>query len=208
MNKKIIIVIWIILSFVFFFIPLEKKQPEQERELEKSFFSPHLWYFPMNISTVKAEKEPAVELTTADVIWQEMRSWGYSEYICAGIIGNMMAEAGGHTLDIQHNIYSSSGNYYGICQWSKKYHNIENGSLQEQLNYLKETIKYELNAFGYKYQQNFNYDSFLKIADPAIAAEAFAKCYERCSSTSHEKRKQNALLAYSYFIQKEKEGIL
>jgi len=38
----------------------------------------------------------------------------------AGILGNIMVEAGGHSLGI--NPYAYGGSYYGICQWSTSYH--------------------------------------------------------------------------------------
>ena len=51
-------------------------------------------------------------------VWNYLRDLGLNQYVCAGIIGNIMAEVGGQTLDISRwPIYSQNG-YYGICQWS------------------------------------------------------------------------------------------
>ena len=46
---------------------------------------------------IRIEKYP-----TASSIWLYLSDQGYSDEICAGILGNIMAEVGGHTLDIEH----------------------------------------------------------------------------------------------------------
>ena len=41
--------------------------------------------------------------------------------------------------------------------------------------------------------------SFLNLNDEKEVAKAFAKCYERCGSSSLNQRQKNATTAYNYF---------
>lgn len=138
------------------------------------------------------------EYPTAAYIWAYFKDLDYSNQVCAGILGNIMAETGGNTLEIQATI--SGNGYYGMCQWDNAYSNVQGASLEEQCDYLRDTIKYEFNTFGYVYKRSFGYDNFLELTDIKDAALAFAKCYERCSSESYYTRQQNAIAAYNYFI--------
>ena len=95
---------------------------------------------------IRIEKYP-----TASSIWLYLSDQGYSDEICAGILGNIMAEVGGHTLDIEHTTDTHPG-YYGICQWSLKYSNTKGMNLSEQCQYLVETIENEFNSFGSEYK--------------------------------------------------------
>lgn len=138
------------------------------------------------------------EYPIATIIWYYLKDLGYNDYVCAGIVGNIMAEVGGHTLDIRYWLGSSS--YYGMCQWSLKYNkNINNTTLDQQLEYLKNTIETEINNFGFCYKKNFNYKSFLALTNEKDAALAFAKTYERCASAYYNIRKTNATKALEYF---------
>ena len=137
----------------------------------------------------------------ATEIWLYMKDLGWNDYVCAGILGNMMTEAGGQTLNIKPNIYNPSKNFYGICQWGRKYYPAVIGKdLKTQCNFLRDTIKYEINTFGYKYQRGFNFNSFLAMSNEKNAALAFAKAYERCGSGSYSIRQKNATVAYNYFV--------
>lgn len=140
----------------------------------------------------------SAEYPAATQIWRYMKSLGWNDYVCAGIMGNLMAEVGGQTLDIQYTLYYK--NYYGMCQWSKGYSQIWGAGLKEQCDFLKDTIEYELDTFGYAYKKGFNYDSFLAMSNERDAALAFAKCYERCNSNYYTIRQTNAEKAYNYFV--------
>ena len=142
---------------------------------------------------IRIEKYP-----TASSIWLYLSDQGYSDEICAGILGNIMAEVGGHTLDIEHTTNTHPG-YYGICQWSLKYSNTKGMNLSEQCQYLVETIENEFNSFGSEYKSGFDYDDFIEMTDIEEIALAFAKCYERCGSGSYDVRQSNALIAFEYF---------
>lgn len=134
----------------------------------------------------------------ATYVWTYLKGCGYSDVMCAGIMGNFMAETGGQTLDIKWD--DKTGGYYGMAQWNKNHIRVWNTSLHEQCEYLIRTIEAEFIVYGYKYQQGFNYISFCNLDSPADAALAFAKCYERCSSASYKQRMKNAQKAYDYFV--------
>ncbi len=136
----------------------------------------------------------------ATKVWECLRQKGFSQEVTCAIIGNMMIETSGGSLDLNPTIYSPSGNYYGLCQWSKKYCPDAQGlSFAQQLDYLVDTMQWEFNTFGWLYEEDFNYESFLEMTDPAEAALAFAKSYERCGSASYEMRQEAAKKAYEYF---------
>ena len=141
------------------------------------------------------------EYPAATTIWLYLKDLGYNNYVCAGILGNIMAEVGGQTLNIQYTLYDKSGKYYGICQWSSAYYpQVHNTDLGYQLDFLRDTIQKEFKIFGYIYQSGFTYDKFLQLTDAKAAAMAFAKVYERCGSGSYSVRQKNAEKAYNYFV--------
>lgn len=150
-------------------------------------------------SEEKKWDEKMGEYYIATKTWVYMKSLGWNDYVCAGIMGNLMTETGGQTLYIKPN--ASGNGYYGICQWNSAYQNdVWGADLQGQLDYLNKSIKYQIDTYGYAYQQNFNFDSFLKLNNEKDAALAFAKTYERCGSGSYGIRQQNATFAYNYFV--------
>lgn len=140
----------------------------------------------------------AEEYPVATKIWLYLRKCGFNNYVCAGIMGNIMAECGGQSFDIQANLYD--GSYYGICQWSKRwYSSVWGQDLDYQLKYLKKTMPDEFKNYGYKYYRGFGYKSFCALENEQSAALAFAKCYERCASAYYNIRTINATKAYKYF---------
>lgn len=141
----------------------------------------------------------AQEFAAAAYVWQYLKSCGYNDAVAAGIIGNMMVEAGGQTLDLKWN--ASTGYCYGGCQWNKtNYSQVWGKSLEGQCEFLESTIKYEFDTFGYSYQRGFNYNSFTQLTDVKQAALAFAKCYERCGAGTYRVRQYCAQIAYNYFV--------
>lgn len=143
-----------------------------------------------------AEKEK--EYPSATKVWKYLKEQGYNDYVCAGIMGNLMTEVGGQTLAL--NPYSSNEKYYGMCQWNKAYVEIWGADLMAQCKFLDKTMKYEFDAYGNKYKNNFDFESFKNLEDEEKAALAFAKCYERCGSASYNVRQNNAEKAYDYFV--------
>jgi hypothetical protein len=112
----------------------------------------------------------------------------------------MMIETSGGSLELKPTVYSPDGEYYGLCQWSKEYYPEAHGiSFEQQLDFLLETIAWEINTFGKNYKDGFTYKDFLVMTDVEDAALAFAKSYERCRPASYELRQEAALKAYEYF---------
>lgn len=145
-----------------------------------------------------AWSQKMTEYPTATTIWRAMKAQGWNDYVCAGIMGNMMAEVGGQTLNLRYAL--STGTYYGICQWSRGYSEVWGAGLDTQINFLIKTIKYEFDTYGSKYQKGFNFNSFLNLRDCRAASLAFSKCYERCASKTYSIRQNNAVKAYNYFV--------
>ena len=154
----------------------------------------------VNSEAAEWDKKKA-EYPAATAAWLYMKNLGWNDYICAGIMGNMMSECGGQTLALQPNIYNPSGNYYGLCQWSRKYYpSVIGTSLETQMNFLASTIEPQMNTYGSRYKSGFNYNQFLQLNSTAAATEAFTKCYERAGMSSLGKRQSNAAIAYNYFV--------
>ena len=146
------------------------------------------------------EDIPKDEYEYANIIWNYLTNdMGLNKYCAAGIMGNIMTECGGQTLNIQPYITNSAG-HYGICQWSLKYFpEIRNADLDTQLEFLKSTIKWILNDYGDRYYSGFNYEKFLTIQDEREAAKAFAHAYEGCGSYCAQRRLDHASEALRYF---------
>ena len=135
------------------------------------------------------------EYPEATTIWLYLVvEMGYNDYVAAGVLGNIMNEAGGNSLNINPSAQNPAG-YYGICQWnSSMYGDVWGCNLVEQLDYLNNTIEYEYDCCG-----NISYESFCNLTDEREAALSFARSYERCSSASYGRRQNNATIALSYF---------
>ena len=164
------------------------------------------------ISAIEAEEarieamwsEKSGEYPVATQVWRYMKEeLGWNDYVCAGVMGNMMAEVGGQTLNLQPYLYGHSGaNYYGLCQWSSRYYpSIQGADVDAQLDFLASTIKKELDTYGYLFRSGLDYEAFCNLTDAEDAAMAFAKAYERCGSGSYGVRQRNAINAYNYFVE-------
>jgi hypothetical protein len=123
---------------------------------------------------------------------------GLNDYVAAGIMGNIMVEVGGQTLDISRYSCreSNSGRYYGMCQWagSRKERLLRDfgGTLKDQCEFLK------VELFEVIPQSN----SFYELQDEQEAALYFAKKFERCAEYSYAKRLKCATKALEYFTAK------
>ena len=151
----------------------------------------------------ETQQTPAVEngqFPLATKVWNYMQNrLGWNDYVCAGVMGNLMAETGGQTLNLNPGLYYQS--FYGICQWSNRwYPQIQGASLDAQLEFLAQTVKPIIDTYGKNYEAGFNYDSFMKMTNSREAALAFAMCYERCNSQYYAVRLDNAVKAYDYFV--------
>lgn len=150
-------------------------------------------------SELKSWKQKEKEYPNAAYIWNYLKAQGFNDYVCAGIMGNLMAETGGQTLNINPYVYANG--YYGMCMWSLYYcPHVSGMSLKSQCDYLKKSMVTEFNNFGFCYYSGFNYNKFCNMMSAREAATAFAACYERCSSSTYYIRQVNADKAYKYFV--------
>ena len=138
----------------------------------------------VEIPPVIVEQIPQGEYAVAEQVWSIMKSYGWSDEICAGIIGNMMRECGGDTLQL--NPYTQNS-HYGLCQWSRTYHYGAWGKdVAGQLEYLKSSL---------------NIAIFDGCTTPEEVAGVFCDKYERPGSRDPRyKRLANARAAYEYFV--------
>ena len=144
-----------------------------------------------NAVTEYTTAEQRKRYPTASLVWELLRSAGLSAPVTAGIIGNMMAECGGQTLDLQPYIYASG--FYGLCMWSTTYFPaIAGQDVHGQIAVLLDTMPTNMEQAGYKY------DSFLALTDARTAARWFSYGYERPAVWA-EQRADNAEAALKYF---------
>ena len=159
---------------------------------------------PTTYVTVSSNTEFLGIYPTAEKIWLELKAYGLNDYVCAGILGNLMAEVGGNTLVLDHWEYWSKGESYGICQWkdSRKVQLFKEygKDLDAQIAFLFYELPIEMNNFGHLYQNDYNYEKFISADSCEDAAIAFAKSFERCQDKYVDMRADNAKIAYEYFV--------
>lgn len=145
----------------------------------------------------------AEEYPVATEIWLQMKSYGWTDAACAGIMGNIMRETGGDTLKyITSNIYNKSKSHYGLCQWAKRYYpdiqptDTWTPSTAEQVEFLRYTI---INQRALHHVYGFD-EEYLKTAtDYREVAKKFCDGYERPAENS-TRRENNAEKAWRYFV--------
>lgn len=129
----------------------------------------------------------------ATKVWNSLKSLDLNDFVCAGIMGNIMAEVGGQTLDISKWPKYSQGKYYGICQWrgSRRQRLLSDfgTTLEDQIEFLS-TELFEVIPKD---------SSFYSMQNEQEAALYFAKHYERCNSKYYSVRLTNATKAFEYF---------
>ena len=153
----------------------------------KEHYSSIIVAYDMEQEKKKLEEEKQIRLSqypNATKVWNIMKSYGWNDIVCAGIMGNMMRECGGDSFNL--NPYAGTS-HYGLCQWSKRYHGGAWGKdIAGQLEYLKSTLDISI---------------FNGCTTPEAAAEKFCWSYERpASSDPVHKRINNARRAYEYFV--------
>ena len=107
--------------------------------------------------TTTTTTKPAAAASVAEQLWCAMKAKGWTDDECAGIMGNIMAECGGSTLNIQPYAHGDGKTSYGICQWhnerksnmlnfnNKNYNTTTNlPTLEHQVDFLE----YELNLYN------------------------------------------------------------
>lgn len=151
---------------------------------------------------------PTGEYPEAQLIWNTMISWGWAPETCAGIIGNMMAEIGGGTLDLS-DWNSNGGCGYGLIQWTggrrsllkSRYGSYPN--IEQQLIFMRDELFGTNNT-----RQQVSSSVLNRIMNtngnetPESIAFCFASNYERCASRYRARRQGYARIAYEYFMNK------
>lgn len=148
---------------------------------------------------VRAEEYPV-----ATQAWLYMKNeLGFSDIVCAGIMGNMMAECGGcWTSDLDWDVHSSSG--FGMIQWlggrKQQLFSIygNNPSVENQLDFVKDEL-YGTNGVT-KQVTDSQLDKIINAETPEDCAYAFACYYERCGEGHRWVRRDYARRAYEYFV--------
>ena len=146
----------------------------------------------------------ASEYPVATQVWLYMKNeLGYNDIVCAGIMGNMMAECGGcWTSDLDWDVRSSSG--YGMIQWlggrRTQLFSVygENPTIEDQLNFMHDEL-YGTDGITWQVSQ-WQLDKIMNASTPEECAYAFACYFERCGEGHRAPRRGYARTAYEYFV--------
>ena len=137
------------------------------------------------------EQQRNLKIERLGMMYEYLNRKGFTDPVIAGILGNMMAECGGQTLELRWDIYGGGGSYYGLCQWSLYYNpTVKGRDVTGQLDYLMSNIEKNMRYFG----GNYNY--FRSIKNAGEAARYFANYYERGSGASVRVKNANKALAW------------
>lgn len=156
-----------------------------------------------NTTISKVSTLPEGEYPEARLIWNTIKSWGYSDNVVAGIIGNMMAEVGGGTLAGLSN-WHTDGCGYGLIRWTSGRQKLlkqlygARPNIEQQLQFIKNELTGQ-NGVNRQVTEA-QYNELLNAGSPEAAAMTFAKYYERCGSSYRAKRQTFARTAYNYFV--------
>lgn len=142
------------------------------------------------------------EYPVATEAWIAMKTYGWSDTVCAGIMGNLMAETGGTgTLHLDWD--SNGGNGYGLVQWiGGRRSTIKNRygtypTVKEQIQFVHDEL-YGVNGVR-KQVSDSQLNAIMNAETPEECAYAFACYYERCAEFARGMRRGFARDAYEYF---------
>lgn len=151
----------------------------------------------------------AEQYPEATQIWLYMKeNFGWSDIVCAGIMGNIMAEIGGGNPEgalgfgDRWKIDKASG--LGMFQWTlgrrKEIKTIYGNAptIEQQLDFMYNEL-YGSNGVTKQVESN-ELEAILNAETPEQVAFNFAKYFERCPSFSYNPRKNYARFAYNYFV--------
>lgn len=143
------------------------------------------------------------EYPVATEVWFLMKSHGWSDIVCAGIMGNLMAETGGTgTLHLNWDSNGNSG--YGLVQWIGGRRDAiksiygEYPSVKEQVQFIYDEL-YGTNGVT-RQVTDAQFDAIMNAETPEECAYAFACYYERCAKQYRSMRRDFARNAYNYFV--------
>ena len=144
------------------------------------------------------------EYPVATEVWVAMKTYGWSDITCAGIMGNLMAETGGTgSLHLDWDSNSSSG--YGLVQWiGNRRTAIKNRygtypSVKEQVQFIHDEL-YGANGVSRQVSSS-QLNAIINAETPEECAYAFACYYERCAESYRYMRRGFARKAYEYFTE-------
>ena len=146
----------------------------------------------------------ASEYPVATKVWLYMKNeFGWNDIVCAGIMGNMMAECGGcWTSDLDWSLNEPGG--FGMIQWlgsrRKQLFSIygKTPSIENQLNFMKDEL-YGTNGVSKQVSEK-QLNKIMNAETPEECAFAFASYFERCSEKHRVPRRGYARTAYEYFV--------
>ena len=149
--------------------------------------------------------EKMSEYPEATQIWRIMKEeFGWSDIVCAGIMGNMMAEVGGGTLEGLNNWDVDGSSGLGLIQWLKgrkkgiKAKYGDSPTLEEQLYYMRDEL---FGTNGVRKQvSDAQLDAIINASTPEQVAYKFAVYFERCATWARNCRRGYARIAYNYFV--------
>lgn len=140
----------------------------------------------------------SAEWPVAAQVYKRLNNAGWSDVCIAGVLGNMMTECGGQTLNLQPCIdcVEKGVRYYGLCMWSMKYNSdVDGRDVEGQLDYLFGNIESAMAYFG---GSPGTYAAWLGSTDVGQAARDFCKYYER--GAGYDRRARNAAVAYDWIM--------
>lgn len=146
-------------------------------------------------------------------IWNFLRAKGCSEQCAAGIIGNLMQEAG---TEVSPSCKQSGGPGRGICQWtynSDRWNSLMSvcnsmgvswDSLEAQCSYMWQEMQNE-STWKSKLKSNYgmSVSDFIAVTDIEKATKAFCTCFERAGTAVMTNRIKYANQTYQDFTGKE-----
>lgn len=181
------------------------RETARQLQQERDELALELGYKEVEVQNYQHEMEELIEVLAntinypdkdyiiAQAVWNRLKSWGLNDHVAAGIIGNIMVEVAGDTLDFSRWRVYSRKNTYGLCQWlgtrRERLLNDFGGTITDQLNFLYVEL----------YEVIRPDNEFYTMTDECEAALYFAKVFERCGKGSYEARQRNATVALKYF---------
>lgn len=153
---------------------------------------------------IREWNKKAAKYPNAARAWKYMKEqFGWNDTVCAGIMGNFMAECGGcWTSDLNYSVNSKNG--LGMVQWIgsrrkaivKRYG--DSPTLEEQLEFMYDEL---YGTDGVRRQvTKKQLEKIMNASTPEECAMAFATYYERCAERHRAPRKGYARTAYEYFV--------
>ena len=180
----------------------------QYYEMEEHSIRLVMALYNQDISYYEKWEEKSAKYPEATKVWLYMKEYfGWSDEVCAGIMGNIMAEIGGGASEgalgfgEKWKIDKSSG--MGMFQWTsgrrKEIKSIygNNPTIEQQLEFMYDEL-YGTDGVT-KQVKDSELEKILNGQSPESIAYSFATYFERCDPAYRSARKNYARFAYNYF---------